>query len=137
MAKLTDTRASQVWINHHLASWALFVVLAGAMAWLRYGAGWRAPGPAWLRDVGPWVLLGIYLWTLLQAFRDSVFSGILSLLVPPYALVYLFLIADSFYARAICGGLLVGIGEDTGLWLAGRAVTLYQSTKAWIEAGGG
>jgi len=49
-----------------------------------------------------WFLANIFLYVviLLRAMKDQVFHGILCLVLPPYALYYLFAVSDEFLLRA-------------------------------------
>ena len=73
---------------------------------------------------------------VLKAFQDSVLQGILCLLIPGYSFVYLFFMSDDFYARAVLGGLLIGMAKDSYLFYEQYALTLYNAINAWLASGG-
>ncbi len=100
--------------NHTMASAVIFVILAGVSGGLRYGN--FVPSIVDLISVyGPWAVIAMHVTIILKAFKDNLFSGVLCLLVPGYSFYYLFFSGDDFYTRAVFGGILVGIGYDSGL----------------------
>ena len=124
-------------ITQHILSWLLFVVVAAVMWYLRYGGGLNTPQLAWMAHWGPYLLLVVHVMVVLRAFKDAIFQGILCLLVPLYSLVYLFLICDYFFMRAIVAGLLVGIGMDSLQFYEHVWTRTVNAVNAWIESGGG
>lgn len=132
----TKRKRARVYFAKHLLNWLLFAVLAGIMAYLRYGGGLSPQNLALFRRFGPWVLLGFHLLVVLEAFRDSVFQGILCLIIPLYSVYYLFLLSDQFLLRSIVAGTLVGIGED-GFWvLRDLVIEVTTAVESWIRSGG-
>jgi hypothetical protein len=71
-----------------------------------------------------------------MAFSDTVFQGILCLLVPFYSYYYLFFISDAFMVRAVAGGLLVGIAQDSMFVFQREAIRIITTVNDWIAAGG-
>lgn len=123
-------------MTHMAASWILFVVLAAAMYLLRYTDTVASP---WIDQVfafGPYLLIALHIIILLQAFADSVFQGILCLLIPLYSLYYLFMVSDNFYLRAVVAGLLVGIGQDSMYFFQEVITHVTNTVTAWIASGG-
>lgn len=121
---------------HYLASWAVFLVLGGVMGWLRYGGVFSNKQLATIAPYTVWAILVLYLVTLLLAFSDTVFQGILTLLMPPYFLYYLFLVSDQFYVRAVTAGILVGIGEDAFGIINEHIQQTIDTVQSWIASGG-
>lgn len=121
---------------HHLGSWLVFIALGGAMGAARYGGILPLNYAANLEMAAPFVLLVVHLVIVLTAFNDTVFSGILALLIPPYAYFYLFSVSDSFYLRALAGGLLVGTAQDGCLFLQQKVTAFVDWVNAYIAAGG-
>ena len=123
-------------MTHHIASWAIFLVLGGIMGALRYGnvvetdlsTVWR---------FSPYVVIAFNLIVVLKAFKEDMFHGLLCLLVPFYWVYYLFTVTDDFYMRAVCAGFLVGIAEDSAHFFSDIWITVYSHIMDWILAGGG
>jgi DNA-directed RNA polymerase subunit RPC12/RpoP len=125
--------------RHVAAGWALFALVGGFLAWVRYGGG---PAPAWLREalrppVGPLVILGFHLLIVLRAFKESFFHGILCALVPFYSFYYLFLVTDAFYLRALCAAWLVGTVQDAVGFYQQWLQEVIRTVDAFIASGGG
>lgn len=125
--------------SHVTASWLLFAVLGGGLAWVRYGGG---PAPQWLRDglrppMGPLIIFGFHLLIILRAFKESFFSGILCLLIPFYSFYYLFLVTDAFYLRALCAAWLVGAGHDAAVFCQEWCLRGVRAAQDFIASGGG
>lgn len=117
-------------------SWLVFIIVGGLMGGLRYGGFLPTKYLGMLRDYGPWVILGVYVCLILFAFKDTVYHGILSLLVPFYALYYLFIISDAFYIRALVAGLLVGVGQDSAGFFQHQLTDIVDNVRNWIGSGG-
>ena len=123
-------------MTHHFASWIIFVVLGGIMGFLRYGGGFSADHIELIKEFGPIVVIATHIIITLKAFKDSMFQGILCLLVPMYSFYYLFLVSDAFYVRAVVGSLLIGIGQDSFLVLQEKAVSGITAVDNYIQSGG-
>lgn len=123
-------------LSHHAAGWIIFVVLAGTMGFMRYGGGLSADHIKLIKQFGPAVVIAIHALIVLKAFKDSVFQGILCLLIPLYSFYYLFLVSDDFYLRAIIGGVLIGIGQDSFDVLKDNIIAGFRAVDAWIQSGG-
>lgn len=78
----------------------------------------------------------LHIVVVLKAFQDSVFQGILCVLLPPYALYYLFSASDDFYLRALIAGILVGVGQDAGIVFHEWSVVGIDAVNDWISSGG-
>ena len=106
------------------------------MAGCRYGGWLDETRLETLRMVSPIVLLVLYVITLLTIFTDSVFAGILSLLLPPYSLYYLLAVSDRFMLRALVMGLLVGIGQYSTDFITFHWTNIVTAVHAYIASGG-
>lgn len=129
--------AKKVRIPPQVWWWLIFVLLGGVMGFLRYGGVLGKSALDSVAMVAPFIGLALHLYLLTLAFKDSVFHGILALLVPGYSLYYLFLISDKFILRSAIGGLVVGIGQDAGTWYFKQAAVFAKAASEWINAGGG
>ena len=118
-------------------SWVVFVLVAVVMYFLRYGHLLSNEHHRMLVDYGPYSLLVLHLTLLIMAFQDSIYQGILALLVPLYSFYWLFIISDAFLLRAIVAGLLVGIGIDSLAFYQVWFNEIVRVVKIWIESGGG
>ncbi|NQU40456.1 MAG: hypothetical protein HQ523_10925 [Lentisphaerae bacterium] len=119
-----------------LLSILCFMLLATAMAYARYFEGVSPSTLQTIRIYGPYVALAMHVVIMLAAFKDSVFQGILCLLVPGYSFFYLFLVSDNFWMRAVVGGLLVGIAQDSALFYRDVGLNIYEAVTRYIASGG-
>lgn len=124
-------------VMHHWFAWLLFLALGGGMWYLRYRAVLPVPYDTWLTQYAPHAVVALHVMIVLLAFRDTVFQGILSLIIPFYSFFYLFLVSDAFYLRALTAGLLIGIGADAAIFFQRKAETTITVVNAWIASGGG
>ncbi len=127
----TETKQAGV-----IGSWLCFVVIAALMASIRFLNIMPDDYLDMLQTYGPYAALLMHVVIMLMAFKDTVFQGILCLLVPGYSLFYIFLVSDNFWARALMGGLLVGIGLDSALFFKEVAGTVYRTVSDYIASGG-
>ena len=117
-------------------AWLVFIVIGGIAGGLRY-SGLVPPSilaQAVIYEV--LVVVVLHIFVVLKAFQDSVFQGVLCVLLPPYSIYYLFSAADTFFLRAVVAGLLIGIGQDSGTLFHGWSITAIDSVNAWISSGG-
>jgi hypothetical protein len=119
-----------------VASWIVFFVVGGITGFLRYGDALSPQHLNMMRDYGIWVVMIVYVMVVLAAYKDSVFQGILSTLIPFYGFYWLFMVTDIFMMRAVVGGLLVGLGQDYCVWCNEIAQSTIQKVHAWISSGG-
>lgn len=117
-------------------SWLVFVVFGGIMGFLRYGKVLPGAYLSMLKTYGPWVVLGVYVCLVLFAFKDTVYQGILCVLVPLYAFYYLFMLSDAFLVRALVAGLLVGVGQDSAIFYQDHLTQIVDAVRRWIASGG-
>jgi len=123
-------------MKRYWGSWLVFLAVGGIMGALRYGNFLPADYLSMLRDYGPWVILGVYVCLILFAFKDTVYQGVLALLIPLYPFYYLFMISDAFYIRALVAGLLVGLGQDSAVFLQAHLTDIVDTVRGWIASGG-
>jgi len=76
------------------------------------------------REYGPFILLALHIvivWlpSSIPSFMES------SCPDSPYPYYFLFALSDEFYLRAVVGGFLVGIGQDSFTYIRQGAVVLY------------
>jgi len=123
-------------MTHHIASWAIFILLGGLMGGLKYGNIVETDLSAFWK-YSPGIVIAFNLIVVLKAFKEDIFQGVLCLLVPFYWIYYLFSIADDFYLRAVCAGFLVGVAEDSFYFFSDLWMFVYTHVTDWILAGGG
>jgi len=116
-------------------SWLVFVILGGALGYLRYGDFLEPDELALMIKYGPYALLIVHIIIVVAAFNDSVFQGILCLLIPFYSFYYLFIVSDLFMLRAITGALIVGSGLDAYHFYHTVITQGSDRIQKWIESG--
>lgn len=117
-------------------AWVLFLVIAAISGGLRYSGIIPSYILAQAVLYEALIVVVIQVFILLKAFQDSVFQGVMCVLLPPYAFYYLFAESDDFNLRAVTAGLLVGLGQDAGLIFFEWSQTIIQSVNDWIASGG-
>ena len=124
-------------VRHDMIAWAIFVVVGGVMAWLRYGGALAPSLRGLLTEYAPFAVLALHIAIILKAFKDSLFQGVLCLLVPFYSLYYLLMISEDFTLRAITFGLLVGLAQDSAIYYIKAGGSAFSHVNGWILSGGG
>lgn len=124
------------WANHPLVAWGVFIVLGGLSAWARFGKVLPEEYEQMMITWGPVVALFFHAMVVVDAFGDSVLNGSLSLIIPPYAIYYLFAVCDKFILRALYFGVLAGVGLDTYVVLKKFSVEAYIKVNSFITSGG-
>lgn len=127
--KFTSLKSNRLEGGYLIGSVATFIVLGLLVGAMRYSNVLSSGAIESIVEYGPYLMIAIHLFIFLYACRDSIFTGLLCLLVPGYGIYYLFFLADSFYARAIIGGLLVGIGFDSVIFF----YDLFGRACDWVE----
>jgi len=117
-------------------SWVCFLLLASLMASIRFLDLMPPVYLDMLKLYGPYVALLMHIMIILMAFKDTVFQGILCLLIPGYSVFYIFFVSDRFWVRATFGGILVGIGFDSAIFYKEIAANVYRSVSDYIASGG-
>lgn len=124
-------RAALGWAGYtQPAAWALFLILGGLMAGIRYGGLWHLRHEFIL--YGPIVVLALYLVIVGLAFNEDLFSGTLCLLIPGYGFYYLVTKAGRPFFTAIVFGLLAGLGEDAFAALSQISLQYYDQVTEWV-----
>lgn len=118
-----------------IISWILFVALALVMGWLRYGNALPTAGLEKFTQYGPFAMITIHLTIFILVCKESIFTGILCLIVPFYGLYYVFFASDAFILRAILAGALVGIGQDSFIFFKDLIITGFEVANQWIRHG--
>ena len=106
------------------------------MAYARYFDGIPANYLELIKFYGPYAALVMHFIILLTAFKDTVFQGILCLLIPGYSFFYLFFVSDNFWLRACIAGLMAGIAQDSALFYNDVATDVYRAITDYIASGG-
>jgi DNA-directed RNA polymerase subunit RPC12/RpoP len=124
-------------MTYAIRSWVIFLVFGGLMAYWRYGSHISPQAIAQIRLYGPWIMGVIVIIITLEAYRDSVFQGVLStLLFFFYPFYYLFAVSDRFYMRAFIAGILIAIGKDSFEVFNEVVVRGVGIVQNWIAHGG-
>ena len=126
-----------VHVRQNLYSWLIFIILGGACGYLRYGNGLSPDWLAMFAEYGWIIMVAFHIIVVLKAFKDSVFQGVLCLLIPFYSLYYLFAVSDDFYMRSAIGGLLVLVGQDGAEHFRILFGGWFKAAGDWIQSGGG
>ena len=106
------------------------------MWYLRYGNILSNDILYLLKEYGPYSVIAIHAYIILLAMKDSLLQGTLCLFVPFYSLFYVFSVADNFYARAVIGAILVGVGLDSSAFYQYHLTRGITVVRLWIESGG-
>jgi len=123
-------------VRSHSIGWALFLVIGGIMWYLRYGPTAPPLFAVLSAQYGFFFVIAVHVLIILKAFKDSIFSGILCLLIPFYSFYYLFVISDDFLLRSVVAGLLVGIGQDSLQSMQAELSSTVMTVTNWIRSGG-
>jgi hypothetical protein len=78
------------------------------------------------------VLTFLYITVICHAFTDDSFFGILCLLIPGYALYYLYIQSDQMVFRGVMAAFMVAFGWDTAVAAANLWSGMYASISHWI-----
>jgi hypothetical protein len=134
--KNVSGRHTKAVVRHHWYAWALFFFLGAIAAYLRYGGGLSKVHLGLLAEYAIFGAFALHILIILKAFEDSVFQGILCLLIPLYTVYYIFSVSDAIYLRAVAGAVLIGIGQDAAVVLQDRFLQAVTFVHRWIESGG-
>jgi hypothetical protein len=124
-------------VPHALLAGLIFLVLGGALGYLRYGGVLPEKYLTYSVEYAWIAALVIHFLIVIKAMTENMMQGILSLLIPGYSLYYLFGVSDSFYLRAVVGALLIGIGQDAAVMLREHAGHIAGIVNGFIAGGGG
>ena len=127
--KFTSLKSNRLGGGYLIGSIITFVIVGGLCGLLRYSNVLGPSSVELIKQYGPYLMLGIHAFIFFYACKESIFTGLLCLVAPGYGLYYTFFVSDSFYARAVIGGLLVGIGVDS----AGFYFDLFGQACEWVD----
>ncbi len=113
-------------------AWTLFLLIGGVMAALRYGGWLNVQEP--LAEYAHLITLALHIWIVLLALNEDFFSGILCLFIPGYSFYYLLFKSERIFLLATFCGLLIGVGEDTLLFVQEFANRHYSTITDFFEA---
>ena len=119
-----------------LGSWLIFAALFALMAFLRYGGMTPRLVLEYMPRVAPAICVVLHILIVLKAVQDSIFQGVLCLLVPFYSLYYVLMVSDAFYLRAITAGLAPAIAQDGFVFFQRFALSSSALIHSWINGGG-
>jgi hypothetical protein len=129
-------QSSKVYSALTWKAWVVFIVTAVIAGGLRYSG--LVPSTI-LEQAAIYeaiTMMVFYVVIVLKAFQDSVFQGILCVLLPPYAFYYLFSASDDFYLRAVMAGIMIGIVHDAGILFHKWSIFAIDAVNKWIASGG-
>jgi len=112
------------------------LVLGGGMFYLLYSLGGNPDYLKyylWIRNGTGLLALGL---VYLSAFRESHIQGLLTLLIPPYALYYVYARADSYVLRAMFTALIIALGAEFKYMRSDSLLIRFNdSVAAFIQSG--
>lgn len=120
-------------VSEHMLAWLLFLILGAGSGIIRYGHTMTPNALCIIDEWSPYVFLTIHVALCMAICKESVYHGILGLLMPPYMVYYLFAVSDKFYIRGIVGGLAVGMGQATFIYWKNSLVVLFSFFDSWIH----
>lgn len=88
-----------------------------------------------LKQVGPFIAFIIHVFIITQAYHDSMFHGILATFVPGYSFCYIIMGINNYYTRAVLGGLLIGVAQDTFTVFKDVILEMLGNFEFWVERG--
>ena len=124
-------------ISEYGMSWLIFLLLASVLSYFRYS---DALAKTSLETYTFWgmVAMGLFhMVVIVDAFYNEFFEGLVSLMIPPYSLYYLYFKSDSFALRAIVGGLAVAFGLDMVELCVDQLSVYVKEVNDFIWSGGG
>lgn len=120
---------------HFCCSWIIFVAVSIIMCHFRYGGSLSPANLDTLKQVGPYIALLVHAFIITQAYHDSMFHGILATFVPGYSFCYIIMGIDNYYTRAVLGGLLIGVAQDTFTVCKDVIMEMLENFGFWVEKG--
>ena len=134
LRRMKHERRRQKLSSRPLPSWAIFLLLGGGLAY--FGLSTRPPAFRSqfndIKRIAVHAIAACYCITILMAFR-TMFTSLLSLVVPLYPFYYLLSETSSTYFRAATAALLVGFGFDFGLAIQKTALAFFDFVNRWIN----
>ncbi|MDA3799033.1 MAG: hypothetical protein PF692_08125 [Kiritimatiellae bacterium] len=113
----------------------IFAVVGLISYMLRYTEIFPAELSYMLKNYMPWTFVVLHFLIIFAAFKDNVFDGTLTLLLPPYAYYYLIFKSDEYVFKAIYLGLLVGYGGDFMFWVVDKNRELIRIGNKFLDGG--
>jgi len=135
IARVQRGRPTRFRMTHSMMSWILLAVLGLIALYIRFGGWLNTDHIAWIESYGPIILLAIHVYVVFKAFRDSVFQGVLCLLVPFYSIYYALVLCYDYTARALIVGALLGLGWDSIRVMLDQAETILPAINDWLTSG--
>lgn len=114
-------------------SWVVFVLLAGALGYIRFFGGIPGVTPEDLKQYGLIAVGVCYVLIIILAVKDNMFDGLLCIVVPMYPFYYIFMVSNLVYVRAIVAAVLVAFGYDFALFLQASWNEIFQGVNRWIQ----
>lgn len=114
------------------AGWLIFVCLGGALVYFRFFAEPPWLTPAEFRNYGMISVGVVYVLAIMAALKNSMFDGLLALVVPLYPFYFLFFSSGSIFLRAVAAALLAGFGFDCANFIQEYAVAGIDKISYWI-----
>jgi len=135
--KRQERRRQKVTTLTVVGSWAIFLLLGGALAYFRFVfAPANIPVAQFdvIRRVAVIALAACYCATILMAFKDDIFQGLLALAIPLYPFYYLYAESSAVFFRASTAALLAGFGYDFFMAIQKMLMKLYEIINRFITA---
>lgn len=121
--------------TYQIRCWITFAFVGIVSLALRYGGLLGSDTLDSLVFYGPLVVFALHFYITFRAFRESVVSGILCLLVPFYSLYYTFWLFEDYMFRAVFAGILVGTGLDTLVVMRDNAEKILPAIDEFLNRG--
>ena len=114
------------------AGWLIFICLGGTLVYFRFFAEPPWITPAQFRTYGM-ISVGVaYLLAIMAALKNSMFDGLLALVVPLYPFYFLFFSSGSIFLRAFAAAVLAAFGFDCAIFIQEYAVAGIDKISYWI-----
>lgn len=134
-AKVVPRLRKRFRMTYQLKCWTVFASLGGVILLLRYSRLLGSDSTEALAEYGPYVVIGFWFYVTFRAFRESILSGILCLLVPFYAIYYAFWCFEDYMFRAIFGAVLVATGVDSFNFMMENGSKILPAINEFLTSG--
>lgn len=121
--------------SYQVKCWLVFACVGAAALLLRHGGVLNDEGVGLIVEYGWLAVLALHLYIVFTAFRDSILTGILCLLIPFYSLYYVFWSFEDYMFRAVFGGILLGTGWDTIALAFAHAAKILPAMNDFFTSG--
>jgi len=115
------------------ASWVIFIALGGALAYFRFVAPCPWLTPEEYKQYGLMAIAVIYVISILFALKDSMFAGLMAIVVPFYPIYYLLNACSAVLFRAVGAAFLAAFGYDALVLIQKYATIAYDKISYWIQ----